>query len=150
TLLLLLWSIMTTINKIKAMLVAGTINPSYDDVIKTGTLIAADGQVAPYTLHQGWDIAKCFACDDKWGEFNVRLLNYIDSQKYDQATRDKVLSEIQMDDSHWEWFKKACYHKDTSFNWFFLMSNGLPQGISLYTTHSNSRNARKVSAAVLT
>lgn len=119
---------MTTINKIREMLAAGAIAPLDDDVIKMGVLKAADGRSVDYTLHQGWDIAKCFACDDKWGKFNIRLLDHIEKQKYDDATLDKVFADIQMDDSHWNWFAKACIHNDTSFTWFFLMAEGTPQG----------------------
>jgi hypothetical protein len=119
---------MTTVNQIKQLLASGAITPAQDDVVKSGNLLAADGNLVPYTLHHGWDIAKCYACDTNWGTFNLSLFQYISDKKYSAEDLAKVLSEIQIDDRHWKWFDKACLHKDTTFNWFFLMAEGVPQG----------------------
>ncbi|MFZ6774830.1 hypothetical protein ACO0LB_19175 [Undibacterium sp. SXout7W] len=118
---------MITIDEIKAMLLSGELSPNNNDIIASGTLVAAGGTSHTYTLHHGWDIAKCLACDELWHSFNLKLMNWISEQKFDPEALKNVLGEIQIDDSHWEWFKKALVFKNGEFHWFFLMIDGQPQ-----------------------
>lgn len=122
---------MTTINQIKKMLESGQISPSDDDIVSQGVLTSSSGASVPYTLHHGWDIAKCYSCDEHWGKFNLDLFGFIDEQNYTPDELDKVLAQIQIDDRHWKWFKKACALKDEWYEWFFIMAEGKPQGACL-------------------
>jgi len=122
---------MTTITQIKKMLESGQIAPSDEDIVDQGVLTSSSGASIPYTLHRGWDIAKCYSCDEHWGKFNLDLFEFIDKQNYTPNQLDVVLAQIQIDDRHWKWFKKACLLKDETYEWFFIMAEGKPQGACL-------------------
>lgn len=120
-----------TIDEIKRMLDSGEITPSVENIVKTGVLPATNGNHIEYQLHHGWDIAKAYTCDKEWGKFNVDLMRFIKDKNYDNKSLAEVLEQIQIDDSHWDWFKKSCVYKTNEYNWFFLMANNVPQGACL-------------------
>lgn len=117
-----------TIEQIKQLLDSGGLKPSTNDVVESGKLILANGNSVDYQLHHGWDIAKAYSCDRKWNEFNLKLLQFIKNQNYDDEALAKVLEKIQIDDSHWRWFEKARAFSTTNYDWFFLMADQCPQG----------------------
>lgn len=120
----------TSIDDIRNLLNTGKF-PMGSNVIKSGKLTTNNGSEINYDLHIGWDLVKCHACDQEWGPYNVRLLNFIANQNYDQATLNKVLDDIQMDDDHWDWLNKAiCYH-NKNYHWFFLVADGKQQAVCL-------------------
>lgn len=118
---------MPTIEDIRAMLSSGDVSPTMNDAVMSGTLVAHDGTQHTYTVHCGWDIAKCFACDDLWHEHNIKLMQWIKAQNFDAEKLEKVLADIQIDDSHWEWFKKSVHFKSDEYRWFFIMVDNVPQ-----------------------
>lgn len=131
TLIYNLFDMAVTIDQIKKLLVTGAITPSAKDIVEEGVLQALDGRSVKYQLHHGWDIAKAFACDRRWGEFNLELLRFIQQKQYDAETLREVLEHIQMDDSHWRWFDKARVFSTSEYDWFFLMADNIPQGACL-------------------
>jgi hypothetical protein len=122
---------MLTVDEIKNLIASGKVTASTDDVIANGIINAFDGSKVDYTLHYGWDIVKSNDCDERWHKFNLRLMRWIDEQNYDPQTLAAVLAEIQVDDHHWEWFKKSLCYRTDEYHWFFLMANGVPQGACL-------------------
>lgn len=121
---------MITIEEIKKALESGNI-PIQNNLIKVGNIETRDGRDIEYNLHFGWDLAKCNACDREWGPYNLRLMEFISNQKYDQDKRNQILNEIQMDDDHWEWLVKALCYRNKSYHWFFLMAEGRQQAACL-------------------
>lgn len=116
-----------TINEIKSMLEAGTILPSNDDVVEAGELVCANGIQLAYTFHHGWDIAKAHACDTYWGAFNVELLAFIRDNFPEESARNVALETVQLEDAHWDWFKKSALLKSDEYKWFFIMADKQPQ-----------------------
>lgn len=122
---------MLTIDDIKAMLHSGKISPSMKDAVRSGTLVAHDGTEHTYTFHYGWDIAKCYVCDELWHEHNIKLMQWIKAQNFDPQTLEQVLADIQIDDHHWEWFEKSRHFKTDEYRWFFIVVNNIPQAACL-------------------
>ncbi|MGB2862640.1 MAG: hypothetical protein WBC05_04870 [Sedimentisphaerales bacterium] len=99
--------------------------------IESGKLINNVGEAFEYEINHGWDILSANSCDRQWGSFNIRLLEYIEKQKYSEEELNAVLSGIQMEHLHWDWFKKsACYTAD-GYEWFYMFADGKPQGACL-------------------
>jgi len=71
------------------------------------------------------------SCDRNWAQFNINLMKFIKDQNYDDAKRASVLSQIQIDDSHWDWLAKACFYRTDEYEWFFLVAENKPQGACL-------------------
>lgn len=101
------------------------------DIIETGEMIASSGLSDIYEIHHGWDIVTAHACDVEWGAYNLSLLGWIKSQDYSDDEIRKVLKEVQFQDSHWEWFKKALIYTTDEYDWFFLFADNKPQGACL-------------------
>lgn len=120
-----------TIAGIRKLLDSEGLEPNVDDVVSSGQLSTPSGALVDYTLHHGWDPIKGHLCDKSWGCFNVQLLHFIKKQNYDNATRNTVLSNIQMGDSHWDWLAKSLHFKSDEYDWFFMMAEGYPQGACL-------------------
>lgn len=120
-----------TIEEIKRILRSGELSPSHNDVFATGNLKRPDHSEESYTAHCGWDIAKAYACDNEWGEFNIQILSHIDEKNLDDKARLEILDTISLEDSHWEWFKKAAIFNSDKYRWFFLFSEGKPQAACL-------------------
>ncbi len=119
------------LNKIRELLSkAGPMN-SNGTVVDTGNLQAINGKVVPYELKLGWDIATASVCDDTWGVFNIRLARFIRDQNYDDEKLNDVLSQIQIDDSHWRWLNKSLKYTEEEFKWFFLIAESYPQAACL-------------------
>lgn len=120
-----------TVADIKKLIDSEGLVPETCDVVATGELSTPSGESVIYTLHHGWDPIKAYECDKSWGVFNVQLMRFIKKQEYDDATLRKVLSEIQLDDGHWDWLTKSLLYKSDEYDWFFIMAEGYPQGACL-------------------
>lgn len=120
-----------TVAEIRKLIDSEGLVPDLSEVVAAGELSTPTGVPVSYTLHHGWDPVKALVCDKSWGVFNVQLLRFISKQSYDEATRRKVLSEIQLDDSHWDWLAKSLHFKSDEYDWFFIMAEGYPQGACL-------------------
>ncbi|MDP3672680.1 MAG: hypothetical protein Q8R69_23690 [Telluria sp.] len=118
---------MLTVDDIREMLRSGKLMPDMNDVVASGIFLSSTGTKTEYTLHYGWDIAKCHACDESWHPFNLQLMQWIADQKYDAERLQKVLETVQIDDDHWKWFIKAMLLKTGEYHWFFLMAEDKPQ-----------------------
>jgi hypothetical protein len=99
--------------------------------IAGGVLHSPGGGVVDYSLLLGWDIGIANVCDETWGVFNVRLMRFIRDQQYEPKELQKVLSEIQVDDSHWRWLDKSCFYHSDEYTWFFVVAEGYPQAACL-------------------
>lgn len=120
-----------TLEDIKAFLDCKT--PPFDNgvVVKVGEIRRNDGVQVPFEIQVGWDLSKAHWCDKNWGVFNLQLLKFIKEASYSEEERAEVLDSIQVDDSHWEWLKKALAYRTSEYVWLFLMADGVPQGACL-------------------
>jgi hypothetical protein len=121
---------MIKIEEIKQLIKDGKIACCQTDVVAVGEIVSDDDLIHEYKLHHGWDIAKCQVCDTEWGKFNFALMEFI-NQTYKGAELAKVLESIQMDDGHWDWFKKAYLKTGEEYNWFFFCVDEIPQAACL-------------------
>ena len=96
-------------------------------VIASGTLTKLDGSQVSFELSEGWDVAVANRCDTTWGEFNVRLMRHVRNLQVSEVERQKVISQIQVDDSHWRWLNKSLVRQGDQYRWFFLMADEEPQ-----------------------
>lgn len=120
-----------TIDKIKGLL-AGLGTPvSSGTPIDAGVLARVDGARVPYTLNEGWDIPIANLCDESWGTFNIRLMRHISNMGLEGDNLRQVLEEVQLDDSHWEWLRKAIAKRGDEYRWFFLLAEDQPQAACL-------------------
>ncbi|NPE09792.1 MAG: N-acetyltransferase [Asgard group archaeon] len=99
--------------------------------IESGKLINNVGEAFEYEINHGWDILSANSCDRQWGSFNIRLSEYIKKQNYSDEELNAVLSSIQLEHIHWDWFKKSvCYTAD-GYEWFYIFADSKPQGACL-------------------
>lgn len=124
-------SINITLEDIKKLLDSGNIPFDHANIVNNGTFNVANGTPKAYQIHHGLDLVLARACDSQWGKFNVNLMRFISKQNYDAATLKQVLSKIQVDDRHWEWFTKSLVYQTSEYDWFFLVAEGAPQGACL-------------------
>ncbi|WP_458048826.1 hypothetical protein [Paraburkholderia strydomiana] len=119
-----------TLEDIKAFLDRKT--PLFDKgtVVKAGVIQRDDGGEVPFEVQAGWDLGKAHWCDKNWGIFNLSLMKFIKTN-YVEEKRKEVLESIQIDDSHWEWLKKAIHYRTSEYAWLFLMADDVPQGACL-------------------
>lgn len=120
-----------SLEQIRELLDSGVLPTKTDDVISAGQISTPDGKAVPYQLHHGWDLAKARICDKHWGAFTVELFQFIKAQNYSQEDLHSVLQQIQVDDNHWDWLTKTLAYKTSEYDWFFLMAEGMPQGVCL-------------------
>lgn len=119
------------LQKIKALLAEAGPIASSGATVASGVLVGASGVEVCYQLNLGWDIPVANVCDETWGVFNIQLMRFIRSLKYEGAALDAVLAQIQVDDSHWRWLNKSLHFKSEEHKWFFLFAEGYPQAACL-------------------
>lgn len=117
--------------QLRAMLEAGVLVEDPDSVVEEGQIIRSDYSTSDYQLHCGWDYSKAFSCDKHWGIFNMELMEYIRAQNYTDEELLDILPKLQLDDAHWDWLAKSLHHFTDEYIWFFLVSEGVPQGACL-------------------
>ena len=134
---------MLTIEDIKNLISSGQLVAKTDDVVGSGVLAGVDGSQASYSVHYGWDLVKSNQCDELWHQFNLRLMQWIEDQKFPEERLETVLQEIQVDDHHWEWFKKSLCYGGDEYHWFFLTIEGVPQAACLLLHPKKSALAQR-------
>lgn len=105
---------------------------SSNSVIKTGELLDNDATSFKYKIIHGWDITLSYDCDREWKAFYLRLFELIDNQNFSERELKEVLSGIQLQDKHWDWFKKSYLYHSDEYEWFYLLANGKPQGACVF------------------
>lgn len=99
--------------------------------IKSGNLIDSEGKSVEYEINHGWDILSATSCDCQWASFNMKLFEYIKEQDYSEQELETVLSGIQIEHLHWNWFKKSVCYTSDGYEWFYFFADEKPQGASL-------------------
>lgn len=121
-----------TLDELKRLINNGQLNlQSSNTTIAAGMLSHSSGSEVNYTITHGWDIVAALKCDEDWARSNIELFQYIEQQNFDDEKLAEVLDSIQTEDHHWDWFKKAYYFTGDEHEWFFLFSEGKPQGACL-------------------
>lgn len=101
------------------------------EIVGEGDLTHISGDVFPYKVCHGWNIASSFECDESWGRSNLELFEYIEGQDFDDNKLADVLDSIQTEDHHWNWFKKSVGTTGDEYEWFYLYAEDLPQAACL-------------------
>jgi hypothetical protein len=122
---------MTTIADIRKMIAADNIEPETDNILFDGTLQNAQSKEQTYYVYNGLDPIRANLCDSLWGSFNLKLIEFIKSQKYSKEEFEKVASSVQLDDYEWDWLTKVYFHKGDEYEWFFLDMENKPQAACL-------------------
>jgi len=99
--------------------------------IESGNLIDNEGKCVEYEINHGWDIISANSCDRQWSLFNMKLFDYIEKQDYSEEELGAVLAGIQVEDAHWDWFKKSIIYCSDRYEWFYMLANEKPQGACL-------------------
>ncbi len=122
---------MKSIADIKNLIASGQITQTSGDIIEEGILLDNRSEDVSYQLFHGWDIVRAHQCDEMWGLYNMQLLDFIQAQNFEENRLNEVLATIQVDDSHWKWFKKHFAYQGPEYNWFFLVIDNIPQAACL-------------------
>lgn len=123
---------MTSIAEIRDLIANSKIEPSTDNLLCEGevqNVISSKNEA--YQIYLGADAVRTNQCDKLWGTFNLKLLQFIFDQKYDEATLKKISDYIQIDDRHWDWLTKHYLHNSDEYEWFFLVIDKEPQAACL-------------------
>lgn len=102
-----------------------------ENCIESGNLTDNEGKLVEYEINHGWDIISANSCDRQWTLFNMKLSEYIEEQGYSEEELGEVLSGIQVEDAHWDWFKKSITYCSEGYEWFYMFANEKPQGACL-------------------
>lgn len=97
--------------------------------IADGLIEKKDGQLVKYELFRGIDDVKIQECDLKWRIFTMKLMRKIKDAPAEE--RERLLDSLQLEDAHWDWFKKAINLKGSGYDWFTLWVDGSIQGICI-------------------
>lgn len=96
--------------------------------VTSGQLKSSDGNAVDYSVFHGWNLLSSKECSDQWGQHNLELLEYIDSQGYGDEELHKVLESLQTEDFHWDWYAKSHLMRTEEYRWFYLYAENKPQG----------------------
>ncbi|WP_420234038.1 hypothetical protein ACN079_06490 [Pseudomonas sp. ABY48] len=118
-----------TLDEIRSLLDA--MPPNEDAIIQKGNLLDLNNCSVEFKIHHGWDIAHGNLCDKLWGEFNIKLLRHVRDNCQDENLLETEISNLSLEDSHWEWFKKSIACRTDEYHWFFLSADSKPQGACL-------------------
>ncbi|KEA51773.1 hypothetical protein DT73_16120 [Mangrovibacter sp. MFB070] len=109
----------------------GIIDQLEDDIIiEEGIIKKNDGSSAHYSISFGWNLIKALICDKKWKEYRIRMLTYLE-ENYDEEKREELLSKIQVEDHHWNWFGKSLHYREEEYKWFFLSTESTVEAACL-------------------
>jgi len=116
--------------ELKARIEAGK-TPPFDKLseeISTGVLFDSTGAEVNYSITHGRNLIFSKECDERWTQYNIELLEYIESQKYSDKELSNILDSIQTEDFHWNWFFKSFAMRTQEYRWFYMYANDKPQG----------------------
>jgi hypothetical protein len=102
--------------------------PNYTDIIIRGQINRATGDSEDYEIFHGWNILRSAECDKEWTSATLDLLNHIHSLELSEVDLMEVLDSIQTEDQHWIWKNKSLAFRTAEYEWFYLYSEGKPQG----------------------
>lgn len=109
-----------------------------DEIVEEGEICDNNSDSFNYKITHGWDVILSHKCDREWKAFNLVLYDRIRNGDFSKEEKLEILSKIQTQDSHWDWFKKSCLYKTDEYEWFYLLTNGHPQGSCLFYHPKNS------------
>jgi hypothetical protein len=119
-----------TLDEIKQLIKTGQV-ASEAPILEEGLLNHSLGHSTPYSIQHGWNIVSSVECDEVWGSANLELYEYIDQQDFDDDELNRVLDSIQVEDHHWDWFKKSIGCTGDEYEWFYLYADNKPQAACL-------------------
>lgn len=122
---------MATIAEIRNLIATNNIEPDTSNSLFEGTLTNSQSENKTYNVYHGLDPIRANLCDKLWGTFNLKLIEYINSQNYDETKFKEIANSVQLEDHHWDWLTKVCTHKSDEFKWFFLDIEKKPQAACL-------------------
>lgn len=73
-----------------------------------------------YTILVGRDIKLTQECDQQWASYNIDFFQFID-ENIQESDLDAVLSSLQLEDAHWNWFNKSLQLCSGAYKWFYLL-----------------------------
>ena len=121
------------IKELRQKIATGEIKPEGSNtVIETGELLNHEAKSFKYEITHGWDIFSSYSCDQEWQAFYMGFFEFIRNQNYSKEEITQILSGIQMEDKHWDWFKKSYLYHSDEYEWFYLLANGKPQGACVF------------------
>ena len=121
------------IEELRQKISCGEIND--DDplsIIETGTLKNFKGNQLKYEIAHGWNIILSNRCDQEWKAFYLAIFKHIHEQNYSEKEKNDILSGFQIEDIHWDWFKKSYIYHSDEYEWFYLLAEEKPQGACVF------------------
>ena len=111
--------------------------------IADGFIEKNDGASVAYELRTGIDYLKIQECDVKWKTFTIEQLKAI--KRLGDEEQEEYLHSMQLEDFHWDWFKKALILKEEGYDWFSLWVEDRIQGMCItYQPKKSVLNTGKI------
>lgn len=118
---------MDRIEEVRRALSSECTRPDLSRPIFNGEIEDFNGYKKPFKIIEGWDFLIAHQCDVEWGVFNKELIDFIVAQNYSDLELKKIEKNLQLDDAHWDWLKKAAVYQGPEYKWFFLYVDEKPQ-----------------------
>ncbi|MGP3141738.1 GNAT family N-acetyltransferase [Serratia nevei] len=97
--------------------------PDNEVIIEQGSINKCDATKESYTISYGWSVPNALSCDKGWKEYRARILTHIKENCNNDEERNEILSKIQTEDYHWNWFSKSVNYHEDEYKWFFLRTD---------------------------
>lgn len=120
---------MVSLDEVRQMLDVSPLCINSKNSIKSGKLSTTDGRSINFDIYVEWNLKIARMCETHWGDFNIRLLEFIRQAIDNGADRNTLLSQTQFGDAHWEWLKKALAFQDERYRWFTIFAEDVPQAV---------------------
>jgi hypothetical protein len=99
-----------------------------DTLLKEGHLEDPDSKNIAYQVLHGWNPMHSLECNSLWSSFNMQLFENLRKLDVPDHELGKILSSLQVEDHHWDWFNKSRGMQGDEYEWFFTYAEGKPQG----------------------
>jgi hypothetical protein len=80
-------------------------------------------------VHHGLSSLDNLKADREWTQANADLLGKLAESVEAGADVDSLLSEVNIEDKHWEWVRKGCALDSEEYEWFYAKSENHIEGI---------------------
>ena len=97
--------------------------------IAGGSIERNDGTPIAYELRTGIDYLKIQECDVEWKTFTMEQFKAINNLGDEE--KEEYIQSMQLEDIHWDWFKKASILKEEGYDWFSLWVEDRIQGMCI-------------------
>ncbi len=120
-----------SLDQVRSMLSQHEFKPNQENVVSSSDILGSDGEIFKYVINHGRDPLASHQCDQFWGDFNYKLLEFVKEQQYSEDELQSVLNGLLIEDGHWDWLAKSCTYHSDEYNWFYLIVEDKVEAVCL-------------------